>query len=143
MQEVIDILHVPNKDPNTVYHWFNASMTQQGDFNVYKAQHEGWKPVDKIDGVPSEVLSQVGQSVSNPGGGSIRRGDLVLYSMPREQWERTVHKQTVEARKKQETTLDTMVAQSQENAAKQLRDRGQKRIPRDLVFREDVGDPVD
>jgi hypothetical protein len=79
--------------------------------------------------------------VNNPGGGVVRRGDLILYRMPMDKWEKTVHAATEKQRRAQETTLDTMVAQSQENAAKALRDRGQKRIPRDLVFREDVGDP--
>jgi hypothetical protein len=61
--------------------------------------------------------------------------------MRREAWEKLREEERYENQKRQDTTLDTMVMQAQENAAKNLRDRGQKRIPRDLVFREDVGDP--
>ena len=140
-----DRLFVPDKDPNFVYRWMNCSAGPQGDQNMYMAQHEGWEvaPMD-ADKIPPAVLSVTGQAVSQPGGSTAhRRGDLVLYRMPKEQWEKTVHAETLDNAARQGASIDTMVLQAQENAARQLRDRGQKRIPRDLVFREDVGNPTD
>lgn len=110
---------------------------------MFNATHDGWQPVLEDVKVPSEVLSSIGQGVSNPGGGVVRRGDLSLYRMPKEQWERTVHADTLENQKRMNTTIDTMVLQANENVTRTLRDRGQNRIPAHMVFREDVGDPTD
>jgi hypothetical protein len=137
-----DRLFVPDKDPAYVYRWINASQGPHGDQNLYMTQWEGWEPapMDPTK-LPPGVLAAVGQEVSAPGGGTIhRRGDLVLYRMKREVWERTIHAETEENRKRQETTLDTMVLQAQENAARALRSRGQTRIPSNLVFRENIED---
>lgn len=138
-----DLLYVPNKEEGYVYHWFNASPSQHGDFNLFTAQNEGWDAVLDLSKVPTDILNRVGQSSDSPGGGVVRRGDLVLYRMPREQWERTVHAETEANRSRMATTIDTMVAQAHEQAAKALKDRGQSRIPSKLVFREDPSLPSD
>lgn len=143
MRQKPDRLFVPDKDPDFVYHWMNNAAGPQGDQNMYMAQHEGWEPAPMDPSkLPPGVLEATLQTTSQPGGGTThRRGDLVLYRMRREAWEKLREEERYENQKRQDTTLDTMVMQAQENAAKNLRDRGQKRIPRDLVFREDVGDP--
>lgn len=138
-----DILYIPDKDENYHYRWFNANPSTHGDFNLQLAEMDGWETVEKTGEVPKEVLDRAQQQVNNPGGGAVRRGDLILMRMPREKWEKTIQADIEANRLRVETTLDTMVAQSNENAAKALRDRGQKRIPANLVFREDVGDPTD
>jgi len=137
-----DRLYVPDKDPAYEYRWMNATAGPQGDQNIYMAQWEGWEaaPLDPSK-VPSEVLSATATASSAAAGASYRRGDLVLFRMKKERYAEYV-KQFDEARQRGETSLDTMVLQAQENAAKALRDRGQKRIPGNLVFREDVGDPT-
>jgi hypothetical protein len=68
-------------------------------------------------------------------------GDLILFRMKKELYEKNVKAAVNEARVRSESTLDTMVMQANDKAAKSLKDRGQKRIPKNLVFREDVGDP--
>jgi hypothetical protein len=140
-----DRLFVPDKDPDYVYYWLNCSAGPQSDQNLYMAQWEGWEPAPMDpDKLPPGVLTVAGQQISQPGGTTLhRRGDLALYRMRREAWEKNIHAETEENKQRMETTLDTMVVQAQENAARALRDRGLKRIPGNLVFREDVGDPTD
>src|SRR5262245_17081164 len=139
-----DRLFVPDKDPDYVYHWMNAASGPQGDQNLYMATWEGWEPAPMDpDKLPPAVLNATQQQISQAGGGTgHRRGDLVLYRMRREVWEKTVHASTQENLRRQQTTLDTMVLQAQENAARALRERGQSNIPKNLVFSEDVGDPT-
>lgn len=135
----IDLLHVADKDENFVYRWFNCSPSQYGDHNMFMAQMEGWEPVEAS---ATELQRQrIGQAVDSPAGGMARRGDLALYRMPKDQYEKTVAANTRKRAEQQATTIDTMVANAQANAAKALQDRGQKRIPGDLVFRSDVSDP--
>jgi hypothetical protein len=143
MDQRPDRLFVPDKDPAYVYRWMNAQAGPQGDQNLYIAQYEGWEPAPyDASKVPQSVQNVVGQATDERGGTpAMRRGDLVLYRMPKERFEKTVARQTEEARRRQETTLDTMVLQAQENAARALRNRGQSRVPGDLVFRENIGDP--
>jgi hypothetical protein len=139
-----DRLFVPDKDPAFVYRWINVTAGPQGDQNSYISQWEGWEPapLDPTK-VPQAVLNATGQSTNDPISSTVnRRGDLALFRMPRERFERTVAAETKAARERQESTLDTMVLQAQENAARALRNRGQSRVPGNLVFREDVGDPI-
>jgi hypothetical protein len=140
-----DRLFVPDKDPEFEYRWMNCSAGPQGDQNMYMAQYDGWEPApmdDKL--IPPGILTASQQQISSPGGGTAhRRGDLVLYRMRKEMFDKTIRADADEARKRGDVTLDTMVMQAQENAARALRARGQKRIPGNLVFREDVGDPHD
>jgi hypothetical protein len=140
-----DRLYVPDKDPEYTYRWMNSQAGPQGDQNMYMAQFEGWEPapMDPTK-LPPGVLAVNSQENSQSGGGLVhRRGDLVLYRMKREQFEKTVAKEVEDSRVRMESTIDTMVLQAKENASKALRDRGQKRIPSDIVFREDVGNPTD
>jgi hypothetical protein len=139
-----DRLFVPDKESGWVYHWMNAAAGPQGDQNLYMAAWEGWEPAPMDPSkLPPGVLAAAQQQVSQAGGGTAhRRGDLVLYRMRQEAWEKNIHAVSEATLKRQQSTLDTMVLQAQENAARQLRERGQTNIPKNLVFSEDIGDPT-
>lgn len=129
----VDRLYVSDKDPEFYYHWFNRN-----DMNMMQAQMDGYSAVLGED--PAAVipgLLPAGQSTENPTGGVVRmRGDLVLMKIRKEAYERTVGAREHEARERQSASLDTMVLQANENARKQLKERGQKQVPSSMVFRD-------
>ena len=78
-----------------------------------------------------------GQNSENPvSPGARMRGDLVLMRIRKDEYERTIGEEIREARKRQETTLDTMIQQANENARRRAADAGMKKIPSQLVFRD-------
>ena len=132
----VDRLYVSDKDDEYYYRWVNAK-----DMNVLEASLNGFETVHGADPLmptlTAPVVPLTGQNTDVPVGGATRqRGDLVLMRIRKDRYEETIGAEERERRERQETTLDTMILQSNENARNALKQRGMKNIPRELVFRE-------
>lgn len=129
-----DRFFVSDKDPNYVYRFMN-----QADRRMIEVQSLGWESVQGESPVPLPAGTlPSGQTSETPGGNVVRRGDLVLMRMPKEQWETQVKAEKDVARERQDATIDTMVADANEGAVRALRNLGYRNVPRRLVFREDA-----
>jgi len=127
-----DRLYVSDQDPEYYYRWANSK-----DINVMGMQLDGFTAVLGED--PKMQLTPLqGQNSENPvSPGARMRGDLVLMRIRKDEYERTIGEEIREARKRQETTLDTMIQQANENARRRAADAGMKKIPSQLVFRDE------
>jgi len=129
----VDRFRVQDEDPGFKYRWMNEK-----DRRMLEAEFQGWETVkDPAPPVPAGTLPP-GQVSETPTGIVRKRGDLILMRMPKEQWEKTIHADKLEARERQEATVDTMVQDANEGAQRQLRNLGYRNVPKRLVFREDA-----
>lgn len=80
------ILDLTDKDERYAYRWLNATTMQKNGWN----DHRGWKPVNTLEGgdeASPRVREGFGDMI-NSNDGTVRRGDLILARMPKEQSEK-------------------------------------------------------
>lgn len=132
-----DRFFIPDADPNYVYRWSHPHERVMNE-----REYQGWEVV--LDppkaGTPPPVLPP-GQATETPGGGIRRqRGEMICLRIPRPVWEERIRAPKQKAREEQAASIDTMVAEANEYAKRQVRQRTGQAPTRDLVFREDVDD---
>lgn len=128
-----DFFYWPDKEDGYYYRFVNEK-----DRNLMLAQYDGFEPVletEENQKLMGRLPSAIGAAATV--GGVVRRGDLVLMRVRKEQAARTFKARERQIRERHATTIDTMVAQANENAVKAARDAGVE-VPKDrpLVFVE-------
>lgn len=132
-----DRLYVSDRDTEFYYRWANTK-----DTNIMGMQMDGFEPVTGEDPLLKSLnpiaLSGTGQSSENPTSLATRqRGDLILMRIRKDRYEETVGEELRQARERQDISLDTLIAQQNENARTAAQAAGLKKVPSKLVFREE------
>jgi hypothetical protein len=129
-----DPFYVPDKEPGFVYEWKNRA-----DRNMVMMTNQGWEVVSGAPELPPGVRAKLsgltGQSTEVPVTEEVRmRGDLVLMRIPEGVYEERVAAPERAHLARQQTSLDTLVEQANDQARSALARRQQSNIRARHVF---------